>query len=788
MDNSNNTNVGNALKYLEQSISKHDQHQPIAFKQFLETLTQNPAIVLRSIFQVFHDMIKNYTDQCPDEYPGDSESIKFVKYDCRRLFSDNTDNPFFADRLFANRFISHIETFKTGAQQNKIFIFKGPPGCGKSTFLNNLLLRFEEYTNTYNGACFEVVWKLRKKQLGGEYKEYRTNPILQKMIQLLNTLDKQQEQETSGNGNHLDISGHANSLYYNDEKAPILIDNYIEVPCPSHDHPILLIPKDIRRNFLNTLLINSEFKEKLFNEKGFDWVFKDNPCTICSSIYAALLKKLKSPLKVFEMIFVRPYQFNRRIGEGISVFNPSDQIIKQNVLSNQMLQKRLNSLFKDSNQVKFVYSRYAKTNNGIYALMDIKANNAERLIDLHNIISEAVHKVDEVEENVISLFIALMNPEDKKNIQDFQSFSDRIEYINIPYVLDIQTEVEIYTSTLGKQIINMFLPRVLHNFARVIVSSRLNIKSDALLEWIGDPKKYRLFCDENLQLLKMELYTGNIPKWLSEEDIKRYNAKRRRKIIAESEKEGERGFSGRDSIQIFNEFYTIHSKDNKLITMSQLRDYFTVIRKDLSKLIPYGFLDSLLHYYNYTVLQEVKESLYYYNEQQISKEIQNYLFAINFEPGSVETCKFTGEKLEINEGFLENFEIQILGKNIEQSKRISFRKETQKHYTSKTLTQEIMFESKHITETELYKKLQTRYTYNLKEKVLEPFLDNKNFRRAIKDFDKNSFKTYDKKIKDDITFLMKNLCEHYNYTSVGAKEICMYVIDNDLAKTFTQIS
>jgi hypothetical protein len=64
--------------------------------------------------------------------------------------------------------------------------------------------------------------------------------------------------------------------------------------------------------------------------------------------------------------------------------------------------------------------------------MDIKSHNIERLIELHNIISEGVHKVEDIEENVNSLFLAVMNPEDKKNIKDIQSFSDRIVYINIP--------------------------------------------------------------------------------------------------------------------------------------------------------------------------------------------------------------------------------------------------------------------------------------------------------------------------------------------------------------------
>ncbi len=48
--------------------------------------------------------------------------------------------------------------------------------------------------------------------------------------------------------------------------------------------------------------------------------------------------------------------------------------------------------------MKYLFSRYANTNNGIYALMDIKAHNKERFANLHGIISEGVHKVEEIEE------------------------------------------------------------------------------------------------------------------------------------------------------------------------------------------------------------------------------------------------------------------------------------------------------------------------------------------------------------------------------------------------------
>ncbi len=758
-------NINRALDDLDRIISGHDKRTPIPFDEFLGLMLAKPSRVLRNVFQVFSDMMDKYVVAGEDEYPNDPESIHYIDYDCNALLVEDSNHPFFADRLFANRLVNHVESLKHGSQQNKIYIFEGPHGSGKSTFLNNLLRKFEEYANTEEGTRYETVWRLNHRMLGNHGGE-ESAPLVEGLLQFL------------GNPSDEHIEKLRQNISRNAE------GDFVEVPCASHDNPILMIPREHRRHFLDEVFKNDEFKWKLFTAKEYEWVFSATPCTICSSIYQALFSRLGSLREVLKMVYTRPYYINRRLGEGISVFNPGDKPAGRHVIGNPILQNRINSLFADSNQVRFLYSRYARSNNGIYALMDIKTQNAQRLIELHNIISEGVHKVEEeIEEQVDSLFFALMNPEDKKEIRNIQSFADRIQYIKVPYVLDLKTEIKIYRNIFGKHIDNHFLPRVLHNFARVIISTRINPRSDALLEWIGDPAKYRRYCDENLMLLKMEIYTGHIPDWLTEEDRKRLTAQRRRRIIDESEKEGERGISGRDSIKIFDDFYTTYAKNDELITMSTLCFF---LNKHHRALIPSGFLDSMLRMYNFLILQEVKESLYYYNEDQIARDIKNYIFAVNFEAGSTEICHFTGDKLKITHDFLVGIEDRLMGAGASLSRRNAFRRDIQKEYTSSTLPQDILLEGKDITETKLYDGMRQRYVFNLKEKVLDPFLENNNFRNAVKDYGDEDFKAYDERIKNDVTFMMNNLSEKYHYSRRGAKGICMYVIDNDLARHFAK--
>ena len=730
---------------LDKTLNKKKERAIEPFSKFLEESITEPKIVFRDIFQLFYDMIHYYIPEGKDEYPGDPESIHYVKYDCNKLFVNEVHNPFFADRLFANRLINLANSFKRGSKQNKIYLFYGPRGSGKSTFLNNLIYKFEEFSKKDEGRTYETIWRINLEDL-----EYPSKKNLEGLL----------------------------------EHSSLDNEKYLEIPCPNHDNPILNVPKEHRKSFLDRLFLDEDIKNKLFNEKEYEWVLKKDPCTICLSVYQSLLEKLDDHKKVFDTLFVRRFKFNRKFGEGIGVYNPSDMIFKK-PFENPFLQDKIDKLFKDSNKVKYIFSRLAKTNNGVYILMDIKDQNKARFKDLYGIVSEGVHRVDHFEESINSIFIGLMNPEDD-NIINSESFHDRIEKIPVPYVLDYKTEVEIYKNKFGENIEGLFLPRILDNFAKIIISSRLNKDSETLKEWIADPKIYKKYCDENLLLLKMYFYTGFIPEWLSEKDKKTLNAKNRRKIIQESESEGNKGFSGRKSVLIFNEFYSMHSKKNgELIEMKSLYDFFDKKNSELKKEIPRGFLESLIRLYDYNVLQEMKESIYDYNEEKISRDVQNYLFAINFNIGDSEKCNFTGDVINITEDFFYNLELKFLGEELDEEETEKFRSGIHQEFVSKTLTQEIRVEEKKITETLLYNSLYEKYKKNVKKNALDPFSNNENFRTAIKNFGSDTFKESDKRIREEVLYLMNNLKNKFGYTTEGAKQVCVYAIDKDLVKEYS---
>ncbi len=84
---------------------------------------------------------------------------------------------------FANRLVNLVESMKHGSQQNKIYIFNGPPGCGKSTFLNNLLRKFESYVNSEDGMRYELVWKINP-EIVRTITDKSTFPLFEQLVEL----------------------------------------------------------------------------------------------------------------------------------------------------------------------------------------------------------------------------------------------------------------------------------------------------------------------------------------------------------------------------------------------------------------------------------------------------------------------------------------------------------------------------------------------------------------------------------------------------------------------------
>lgn len=741
------------------SLDKHEKkisRQPIKFEDFLANVSQKPEFYLRDIFQFFYDMVFYFLNQKSWKTRA-RKSVSLGKYDIDNLFVRNCENPFFADPVFSERFLELVRSFKKRTIQNHLILFEGPPGSGKSTFLNNLVSKVEEYARTEDGALFKTYWKINIPEI---VREIRENGLSNVVV----------DEDFSEGMQNVNI------------KEDMKKRSSLDFSCPRYDHPILQIPKNLRYDVLDKLIPDKKFKKKLFKDTEYEWIFKETPCNICLSLYDLLYDRLKDEAKIFDMIYARRAVFRRLFGVGVSVYNPSDPIYLEPQV-NVFVQEYLRTLLRTDN-IEFIYSDLALTNNGIYALMDIKEKNLERLNRLHGIISDGVHKVGTIEERIKSMFIGLVNPEDKEKFEDIPSLKDRIIYVRIPYVLDYKTEIEIYKNKFGEEIAKLFLPHTLEAFAKIVVATRLEKNCKALKLWIPDPAKYDKFVDREYLHLKIYAYSKEIPLWMDDSDVKKLDSNLYKEIYYESENDGFKGISGRQSLQIFGDFLEKNFERGGFISIEKVISYFMNLDLPELKELPQNFLVIVANDYEYRITQEVKESIYFFNKEEIENQIANYLFAINFDIGEKIVCPFTNEEIEVSEEFFRNFESSILGENVSPFEMKKFRKENQHLYVNTTLAQEINIQGKDIKKTQQFINLYSRYTKTLKENALAPFSQNINFKTALNEFGLPGFEKYEDKIKHTIEFLLKNLTSKFGYSKDGAIHIVQYVFENNLDKKY----
>ena len=102
------------------------------------------------------------------------------------------------------------------------------------------------------------------------------------------------------------------------------------------------------------------------------------------------------------------------------------------------------------------------------------------------------------------------------------------------------------------------------------------------------------------------------------------------------------------------------------------------------------FITFMRRMYDYNLLQEIKECIYYYNKSQISKDILNYIYALSFDKGEEVINPYTNDYITVDDNFFTLFESIVLAPDSDEV--ISFRKDVQTTYISQTLAQEIQIE------------------------------------------------------------------------------------------------
>ncbi len=772
--------------------NEDDRKTSIPYWEYLHLLQANPDGLLQNIYQTFSKMIEVYLGSGKTVNRNDTEDAGFRRYNGNKMFSDNQPKPFVPSNTFLNRLIE-IKKMMTSGIENKYYLFMGKQGSGKTSFLDCILRKFEEFTGSEEGMMFAAEYHLPRSIFS------KFDDRDKKLADLIAQVIKEKEKEDKEHDNV-------------NESADASDD--VVIKCPYCCHPVTIIPiesngdREFRLNFLADLLKLEKrgdigYSYLLRNSTEYNWVRQWRCCPFCESMYAAIDERINSDdnLKhhtAFDFLKVRRYLPTRRMGYGISVYNLEEPIAVQHNIDNLSDIRRwlTNNLGPD---VFYGFSANYRVANGILALEELKGENAKRFLSMQTVVSNEIEKIDGKDVPIHTLVLVVCNPENFEPISKVPENAPlmaRVEKTDIPYPPDLPAEKKIYQIAYDQDWLNDFMPLVVETFALVMVSTRYEKYSQVIKEWLGHKlaNKYIRYSDPDGLILRIALANDDIPFWMKKVDWDLFSKDLRKRFFAELQKAGiDKGIGSRDSIKILGAFHKQKKRENHLLSIKDLLEFFekfpanvSKINGDFNNMIPEGFIECAERYYQYNLLRLVKKAGFQVFPEEIKKQVLHYLFAIFENNNTEKKCRYTGEVVKITEEFIDNIETKLV-----DGDKGNFRKEVRRTYNTLTL-HEIGGDHDKIVETELYGDLYKRLFEYQCENCLDDYLKNKNFRRAVSDCHKPEFRiAYDKKLQDEINFIINNLQElkdnddvSFGYTEQSAQEALLYVIDEDLVSVF----
>ncbi len=418
-------------------------HWEGSFEDYLELVRKNPRVT-RNAFQRIYDMVYAHG---AEEYIDNKK--KLVRYN---FFKDLQNNG--ADAVFGLDIpmMRLMNVFKSAARgygtERRVILLHGPVGSSKSTIVRLLKKGLEEYSRTPEGALYTYYWTLP--------------------------------------GDLADYAG-GNEVF----------------PCPMHDEPLRLIPKEWRsRTFESLKLGTASNPLRIYGDV--------NPA--CRYIFSLLMERYNGNFeKVMSHVRVKRLILSEQDRVGIGTFQPKDEKNQDSTeLTGDINYRKIAIFGSDSDPRAFNFDgEFNIANRGIIEFVEILKLDVAFLYDLLGATQE--HKIKPkkfAQTDIDEVIIGHTNEAEYKkllNNEFMEALRDRTVKVDIPYITRVSEEVKIYDKDYkARRVGKHIAPHTLYAASLWAVLSRLE-----------DPKK------QNLSLLqKAKLYDGKTLPGFTQDNIK----------------------------------------------------------------------------------------------------------------------------------------------------------------------------------------------------------------------------------------------------------------------------
>ncbi|RMG69134.1 MAG: serine protein kinase [Calditrichaeota bacterium] len=566
-----------------------------SFADYLAIVQKNPK-VLRTSFQRLYDMILSFGTE---EYEDSRK--KMIHY---KFFDDPIENG--KDAVFGldAYLMKLMNVIKAAAHrygtERRVILLHGPVGSSKSTIVRLMKKGLEYYSRTEDGALYSFEW--------------------------INVPKNFQELDSSPREN---------------------------IPCPMHEEPLHLVPKEVRGNFLKDLI----------GDKAKEYLIEGDLCPSCRQIYRELARVYNGDWhKVLEHVRVRRIVLSEKDRVGIGTFQPKDEKNQDSTeLTGDINYRKIAEYGSDSDPRAFNFDgEFNIANRGIIEFIEVLKLDVAFLYDLLGASQE--HKIKPKkfpQTDIDEVIIGHTNEPEYKKLQNnefMEALRDRTVKIDIPYITKWSEEIKIYKKDYNANKIRgkHIAPHTIEMAAMWAVLTRLE-----------EPKK------ANLTLVqKLKLYDGKLIPGFTEDNV--------RELRKEAQREGLEGISPRYVQDKISNALVKDSDEpcvNPFMVLNELEsglDHHSLISNEEQKKRYRELLSLVKKEYTEVVKNEVQRAISA-DEDAIKRLFANYIDNVKaYVQKEKVKNKYTGEDEEPNEKLMRSIEEKI---DIPESRKDDFRRE-----------------------------------------------------------------------------------------------------------------
>ncbi|MEJ2636317.1 MAG: serine protein kinase, partial [Calditrichia bacterium] len=507
------------------------------------------------------------------------------------------------------------------------------------------------------------------------------------------------------------------------------------VPCPMHEEPLNLIPREIRPDFMQDLL----------GKKTVDYFLDGELCPSCRQIHRELGRMYEGDWnKIMEHVLVKRIVLSEKDRVGIGTFQPKDEKNQDSTeLTGDINYRKIAEYGTDSDPRAFNFDgEFNIANRGLIEFIEVLKLDVAFLYDLLGASQE--HKIKPKkfpQTDIDEVIIGHTNEPEYKKLQNnefMEALRDRTVKIDIPYITKWSEEIKIYKKDYGDNKIRgkHIAPHTLEMAAMWAVLTRLE-----------EPKKADLTLVQ-----KMKLYDGKVIPGYTEDNV--------RELRKEAMREGLEGISPRYIQDKISNSLVKDSEEpcvNPFMVLNELEsglDHHSLINSEESKKRYRELLSVVKREYSEIVKNEVQRAISA-DEDAIKRLFANYIDNVKaYVQKEKVKNKYTGEDDEPNEKLMRSIEEKI---EIPESRKDDFRREIMNYIGAMALDN---------------KKFQWNSNERLSKALeLKLFEDQKD---SIK-LSSLVSSVIDKSTQEKIDVVKSRLIKNYGYCETCASDVLNYV-------------